>query len=267
MTGVATITEWDLDKNTAITNGVSLTVDFDPKSLQLTYTASGAAPATDKTTAGTWNKSAAQQTGQTVSLSLDLLFDTSAEGSSVQDKTDQLVTLTLPNNLSGTSASRRVIRFSWGSFLFYGNVDSMTQTIDFFTADGIPLRASIHLGLSQVSPPNPEGATGGGAASLGAGAGAGLSFGANAGIGIGTSASADISAGASAGFSAGVSGGASVGTTPFTFSQSGDSVQAIAARAGTSLSWQAVATANNIDNPRLIPPGTVLDASAQVSVQ
>jgi hypothetical protein len=265
VTGIATITEWDLDKNTPVSSGVVLTVDFDPKSLQLTYTATGAAPATDKTAAGTWNKSAAQQTGQTVSLSVDLLFDTTGDGSSVQDKTDQLVTLTLPNNLSGTSASRRVVRFSWGSFLFYGNVDAMTQTIDFFTADGIPLRASIHLGLSQVSPPNPDSAAGAGRGGAGAaaGLGAGASFGANAGIGIGASASAGISAG----FSAGVSAAASVGTTPFTFSQSGDSVQAIAARAGSGVSWQAVATANDIDNPRLIPPGTVLDTSAQVSVQ
>src|SRR5439155_17982281 len=129
--GIATITEWDLDKNTAITSGIGLTVDFDPKSLQLTYSTTGAAPATEKTAAGTWNKSAAQQTGQSVSLSVDLIFDTSADGSSVQDKTDHLVSLTLPNNLSGTSASRRVVRFSWGAFLFYGNIDSMTQTIDF----------------------------------------------------------------------------------------------------------------------------------------
>ncbi len=254
--GIATVTEWDLDQHAPITNGVALTVDFDPKSLLLTYTATGAPSATDKTAAGTWNKSAAQQTGQTVSLSVDLLFDTSAAGSSVQDKTDLLVSLTLPNNLSGTSAARRVVRFSWGSFLFYGNVDSMTQTIDFFTADGIPLRASIHLGLSQVSPPDPEGATAGGAG-LAAGLSARASFGANVGIGIGIGASV----------SAGISAGASVGTTPFTFSQSGDSVQAIAARAGAGVSWQAVATANNIDNPRLIPPGTVLDISAQADVQ
>ena len=253
--GIATITEWDLDQHAPITNGVALTVDFDPKSLQLTYTATGAPSGTDKTSAGTWNKSAAQQTGQSVSLSVDLLFDTSADGSSVQDKTDLLVTLTLPNNLSGKSAARRVVRFSWGSFLFYGNVDSMTQTIDFFTADGIPLRASIHLGLSQVSPPDPEGATSGGGAGLAAGLSARASFGANAGIGIGASVSA------------GVSAGASVGTTPFTFSQSGDSVQAIAARAGAGVSWQAVATANSIDNPRLIPPGTVLDISAQAGAQ
>jgi hypothetical protein len=260
--GIATITEWDIEAGNAVTKGIALTVDFDPKSLQLTYSATGAAPARAKTAAGTWNKSAAQQTGQSVSLSVDLLFDTSTDPkrTPVQHKTDQLVRLTLPNNLSGKSASRRVIQFSWGSFLFYGIVESMTQTIDFFTADGIPLRASVQLGLSQVSPRKP-----GSTATVGPGAGPGKgsSFGANAGIGPGTNAPAS----ASAGTSAGIPAAAPAGTPPLTFSQSGDSVQDIAARAGSGVPWQALATANNIDNPRLIQPGTVLDTGVQVSVQ
>jgi nucleoid-associated protein YgaU len=258
--GIATITEWDIDAKKAVKNGITLTADFDPKSLQLTYTVTGPAPGKAKTVAGTWNKSASQQTSQSVSLSVDFLFDTSADGTSVQEKTDRLAALTVPNNLSGKGASRRVIRLSWGSFLFHGTVDSMTQTIDFFTADGIPLRASVHLGLTQVSPSKPDSTAG---TSQGARAGKGSSYGANAGIGPGTNAAAS----APAGTSAGVPATAPTGTTPFTFSQSGDSVQAIAARAGNGLSWQTVATANNIDNPRLIQPGTVLDTSAQVSTQ
>ena len=38
--------------------------------------------------------------------------------------------------------------------------------------------------------------------------------------------------------------------------------QGIMGRAGVSTSWQAVAAANNIDNPRLLPAGSVLDLSA-----
>jgi hypothetical protein len=42
-------------------------------------------------------------------------------------------------------------------------------------------------------------------------------------------------------------------------------VQGIAAQAGTSVSWKVVAAANNIDNPRILAPGTVLDLSAGAS--
>jgi nucleoid-associated protein YgaU len=42
-------------------------------------------------------------------------------------------------------------------------------------------------------------------------------------------------------------------------SSSGDSIQAIAARGGAGVSWKAVAAANGIDNPRLLPPGTILN--------
>jgi hypothetical protein len=45
-------------------------------------------------------------------------------------------------------------------------------------------------------------------------------------------------------------------------SQAGDTVQGIIGRAGASVSWKAVAAANGIDNPRLLPPGSVLDLSA-----
>jgi LysM repeat protein len=56
-----------------------------------------------------------------------------------------------------------------------------------------------------------------------------------------------------------------VGTTPLTLSAAGDTVQSIAAQAGTSVSWKVVAAANNIDNPRLLAPGTVLDLSGGAS--
>jgi nucleoid-associated protein YgaU len=55
-----------------------------------------------------------------------------------------------------------------------------------------------------------------------------------------------------------------VGTTPLTLSQSGDTLQSLAARAGAD--WKAVAAANNIDNPRLVEPGTVLDLKAGVKL-
>jgi hypothetical protein len=247
--GTATITQWDLAKSRPAqgAGAVSMTVDFDPESIELSYTTLGTSSGKDTTSQGTLSKTAPQQTGQSSTMSLTLMFDTSTTTGSVQDRTNPLVALTLPARLGSEAPSRPVVRFQWGSFVYLGTIDSMTQTIDFFSESGVPLRASVHLTLHEVAPPPP----GSGSGSAG---GLGLSFGANAGL------SASASLGASASLSAGAS--ASIGTTPLTLSQAGDTIQGIAARSGGAVSWQAIATANGIDNPRLVASGTIVDAGA-----
>ena len=266
--GTARITEWDLDRGVAA-GGVDLVVDFDPKSLSLTYTPTGTTAGSASTSSGTFSESPTQQTGHSSTLSVELTFDTSADGSSVQAKTDQLVLLTRPAPLGETAPTRKVARFSWGAFLFHGTVTTLSQTISFFSDAGVPLRSDVRLTLSEVRPADPSGGDPGGAGGgAGAGIGASASFGASASLGASASfgASAGISAGVgvSAGASVGVSASAGIGTTPLTLSQSGDSLQSLSARAGGGASWKAVAAANGIDNPRLVPPGTVIDARAGI---
>jgi hypothetical protein len=41
------------------------------------------------------------------------------------------------------------IRFHWGTFLFEGVMDSMDETLDLFSADGLPIRASVSISLSR----------------------------------------------------------------------------------------------------------------------
>src|SRR6266542_3805950 len=243
--GTATITEWDMAKWRPIAGGKAVTVDFDPQSLELSYTTTGMAAGVQNKPSGTRNKTPAQQSGQSATLSMTLLFDTTtSDGVSVQTRTDPLVGLTLPQD-TGEGPPRPVMRFQWGTFLFFGCVESMTQTIDFFSDAGVPLRASVRLSIVEVARPDTRSGAGG--------PGPSQSFGANAGIG----ASASFGVGASAG----------IGTASLTLSQDGDTIQGIVARSGGSVSWKAVATANNIDNPRLLPPGTVLslNAGAQLS--
>ena len=269
--GTATLTEWDMDNNREAPGGVALTVDFDPKSLTLSYTPTGSTTASAPVDDALASKAAPQQTGQSATLSFELTFDTSTTGNSVQEKTDQVVALTTPHD-----NARRVVRFSWGHLLFYGTISSLTQTIDFFDDGGVPLRALLNLSMGRVDPPNPDnspGAPGGGGAGAGGGFGAGASIGASFGASMGISAGASVGIGASAGIgvsagigaSAGLTAGAGVGTTPLTLSQSGDTVATIAARTGSGASWKAVAAANGIDNPRLVPPGTVLDAQLTIT--
>jgi hypothetical protein len=247
--GTATITQWDLAKSRPSqgAGAVSMTVDFDPESIELSYTTLGAVSGKDTTSQGTLSKTAPQQTGQSSTMSITLMFDTSTTNASVQDRTNPLVALTLPAQLGSEAPSRPVVRFQWGSFVYIGTIESMTQTIDFFSDSGVPLRASVHLSLHEVAPPSPSSGSG-------LGGGLGLSFGANAGL------TASASLGASASLSASATAG--IGTAPLTLSQSGDTMQGIAARSGGAVSWQAIATANGIDNPRLVPAGTIVDAGA-----
>ena len=41
------------------------------------------------------------------------------------------------------------VRFLWGSFQFDGLMDSLEESLEFFSNDGRPLRASMSLTLSQ----------------------------------------------------------------------------------------------------------------------
>ena len=219
--------------------GEAIEVHFNPASLAVTYEASGTNGAKNSVGEEVQNLTL-QRTTFNSGLQFDLLFDTSENGADVRNTTLKLAALLRPPK--GRSP---IVRFSWGTFLFYGSITSMSETLDFFSDQGVPLRSSVKLALSGVElDGNPA---------AGSGLGAGISAGASAGF----------SAGASASFS----GGAAVGTTPLTPTQSGDSIQSLAARAGAD--WKAVASANNLDNPRQLQAGTVVDlnASAQASAR
>ena len=42
-----------------------------------------------------------------------------------------------------------VLSFEWGAYQFQGFMESFKETIDFFSADGIPLRALVSIGLAR----------------------------------------------------------------------------------------------------------------------
>jgi len=264
---VATIVEVDATRQAPI--GAPMSVDFNPQSLRLTHTATGPAATQGTGTSAVETTAVPRQvTGYTTSLSMELLFDTSTDGSDVRAKTLVLVALSRP--LGNGSSAGRTVRFSWGSFLFAGYIDSLSETIDLFSADGVPLRATVALGMKGLADRDSRPGSGAGfglgvsagfsaGVSAGAGISAGASFGASAGFsaGVGASAGASFGGGLGGSASAGFSASAGVGTTPLTVAASGDTVQSIAAKAGVS--WKTVAQTNGIDNPRLLPPGTVLD--------
>lgn len=104
------------------------------------------------------------------------------------------------------------VRFEWGSFRFDGIVESIEESLEMFSAEGRPLRASVAIAMSQqkilIFPPQQT-----------------------------TAANKP-----------------QPGTKPTTPVPQGGSVQQLAGE-----NWQDVASANNVENPRLPSVGLRLD--------
>jgi len=243
---------------------------FNPQSLSLSYQAIGPDSSTRSASgsaSGGRTGRSSQRTGYTVSLSsLELLFDTSEETS---NRDVRHLTLRIARLIQADDENAAPnVRFSWGTFIFRGIITSIEETLDYFAEDGTPLRATVTLGLEMNEVEREANRSSGGGASSGAGGG-GAGIGAAAGIAAsaGVSAGIGLSAGASAGVSAGVSAGAgvAVGTSPLTFAQEGESLQSLAGRAG--IDWKAAAAANNVENPRQLQAGAVLNLNASAKTK
>jgi hypothetical protein len=242
---MAKLTAIDLNKQPKSTPQ-PVTVQFNPQTLSVSYHSSGSTGKQTGDSRSDTQGASVNITGFSSSLSMELLFDTSQKGDDVRNKTipvAKMVQLTAKDKAP-------TVQFSWGTFIFNGVIQSMDETLDLFSERGVPLRATVRISMAglQLEQQKPDTADGG--------------------AGIGFSASASFSAGASAGFSAqaSINAGIGVGTTPLTLSQAGDTLQSLTGRAGISGSWKAVASANNIDNPRQMDPGTVLNLNASANV-
>lgn len=124
--------------------GKDIEVQFNPETLKLTYSNTakgGEAPA----------GAAIQFVGSSnTKLSLDLWFDASARDDvdDVRTLTADVVHFVTPQPREGGLAPPGV-RFLWGSFLFEGVVESLNETLEFFSAAGRPLRAQLSLSLTS----------------------------------------------------------------------------------------------------------------------
>lgn len=92
-------------------------------------------------------------------LTLELVFDTTrsetsgpiVEATDVRTLTDRVSALMMPVPESGADHNQYIppgVRIQWGSFLFDGTLDSIDETLDFFSSQGVPLRATVSLSLS-----------------------------------------------------------------------------------------------------------------------
>jgi len=135
-------------------DGKTVPVQFNPQSLKLNFSnqwASGNQP----------QGSSPQFVGtSTTKLSMELWFDVTLPlPDGLEDPRGDVRNLTAliayfmtvqnPNDPNQQNRVPPKLKFQWGSFLFNGTMDSMDETIDLFSADGIPLRASVSINLSK----------------------------------------------------------------------------------------------------------------------
>ncbi|MCO6434766.1 hypothetical protein, partial [Nitrosomonas nitrosa] len=201
-------------------------VQFNPQTLKLTYA--------NENRGGNQPAGSSQQFigNSTTRLSVDLFFDTTQDGTDVRYWTSKVGYFIRPLQ------NQRIppgISFEWGRFKFPGIVDSIEETLDYFSEDGVPLRATIALKLTRqeiVFPTEQETGRPGDALR-----------------GQPGQAPLDIVRANSNG----------TGTR--------DNIAKMAGRNGKSSDWKNIAAANNIDNPLRPRPGTLLNLNASASAR
>ncbi|HYH78818.1 MAG TPA: hypothetical protein VEX86_03455 [Longimicrobium sp.] len=217
-------------------------VQFNPETLKVSFSnqnAGGTQP----------SGSATQFVGAgTTKLSLELWFDvqlplhssTPNPGGDVRSLTSAVTYFMTPQDTTVDGVDGKLppgVQFQWGTFLFKGTVDSLEESLEYFSEEGKPLRASMSLNISRQDMV--------------------VEFGDPA-KGV-TSEAAKAATAASGGKDS-----PAPGTRPMQPARDGDTVQAASAKAGVG-DWKKVALANGIENPRLVPPGKLLDVSGAVS--
>ena len=121
-------------------SGAAIQVHFNPTSLQISITNTLDEKGSQKTQYVT--KSSAK-------LTLDLIFDTTGTGGDVRVDTGKVAKLMASGKRDRQGIQPIIVKFEWGTFTFQGLIESYKETIDFFSSDGIPLRASLNLTLAR----------------------------------------------------------------------------------------------------------------------
>lgn len=97
--------------------------------------------------------------GQSGSMSLELIFDTTDTGKAVTTFTNKLTKLMaidtqLPDYDSATNNGRpQWVKFHWGDMhTFKAAINKLDLTFTYFSSKGVPLRANASLDLTQYEP-------------------------------------------------------------------------------------------------------------------
>lgn len=126
-----------------------LTCHFNPSSLRLTYSNQFGE-----------GKPFAHARETVAKLDVELIFDNTGIGYSVLDELAILTAMTRSRGGAAAGSAKNdkppagevaVVEFHWAGKLFEGVVESMTQTIEYWSREGIPMRATVQLSLKETS--------------------------------------------------------------------------------------------------------------------
>lgn len=236
----AELIELNEDLTDIRSGGKQVRVQFNPETLKVSFSTQTATPsrtASDGGSGGGQARTGDQAAGTagrqylgagSTKLALSLWFDCTAATEpefQVDDvrRLTQAVVYFLIAQASSRDQNNFVppgVRFKWGCFEFDGIVNSLDESLEFFSSEGRPLRAQMSVGLSQqrilVQKFGPPGAP------------------------------------------------RTPGTRPLAQASRGATLQSIADAAGRG-DWQAVASANNIENPRLLTAGSLINLNLSTS--
>jgi Contractile injection system tube protein len=129
-----------------------LPVDFNPETLKLSITnAMGANTKRRK-------KEPPQfVTDSTAKLSVELVFDSTTYGNDVREMTSLVAQMMKPKGTAQQQQKKKgipaIVVFEWGTFLFEGYIESFNETLDFFAAEGVPLRSTVSLSITEQDDP------------------------------------------------------------------------------------------------------------------
>jgi Contractile injection system tube protein len=127
---------------TDVTHQSSFDVHFNPVSLQLTLQNTLDEKGSGKSKTQYVSKSSSK-------LTMDLVFDTTATGGDVREHTKKVARFLEPSTTGKQAHQPPVVRFDWGTFGFQGLVEQYRETLDFFSPEGVPLRAGVNLTLAS----------------------------------------------------------------------------------------------------------------------
>lgn len=156
-------------------------------------------------------------------MSVELLFDTTASGIDVRQRTEAIAFF-IYGGSEETSTNERVppiVSFRWGKFIFEGVMESMDETLEYFAEDGTPLRATVSFSLKR-----------------------------DALVLYQKNRRTDRTNEPNQGLWP---------DKPLKTAQPGQSVQAMAGDQGKSGDWKGIAEANDIDDPLRPEPGSLID--------
>jgi hypothetical protein len=210
----------------------SVPVQFNPETLKVSYSNQVKPPekeATDQRSTAAMQYVGKGSTKMSVQLWFDVtsLLPESHRGiTDVRKLTEKVVFFIKPKETG--DPEKQVppgVRFLWGTFKFDGIVESLEESLEFFSPEGKPLRASVTIGLIQQT----------------------IQFEFN-----------EADSGGGLGFSM-----QTPGTQPLTQAVSGSTIQSLAASAGKGGNWQEIAARNGIENPRLLQPGRLINMNTR----